>query len=779
MIPTICTLKEVYEPQALVNLLVLCNKGKIDKKITNELQKYKIINGNGIIKMSYGLSNKKYSTEYGMGRMYPQGKSIFNFKKSIRNYLIKNICWDIDMINSQPTIALNIAKKYSLKCDSIEKYVNNREWMITDIINKSNNTLNNDEAKEIFITILNGGSANGYDTIYKDYSDECYRLREFVNINALKIIEIDSKNSKNNKIDKRYFNSDDSLFANVCHTIERKILMIMMETINNNNRKVSGLLHDGLYVNKLENEYVFPNHIINDMINKVYEILGYTIKLKSKPIICDDFDELLKSTTDIIINDDYATKVFIEYLNNKAIDDGYKYYIFRHERDIYIYNNDIGLWSNDEEDIKTEICKCGNVLQFHEGKKLIDYSGNCNKVKSIMERLRITQYLIDDGYYNTIYDKDKGYLLFNNGILDMKTLNLLEFTPEILFTGRINRPWTGFNDIKLMDKVYKTLYVNPFELNDKDHDRSINGELLLKLHALALAGHGSELKKFIICRGESDCGKSAIFNTLKNVFESYVTNFNANTLIYNSKTDDEIKKLGSFKVIKDARLAYGTELRNDGSDNTALDGNLIKTLSGNDVLNGRDLFEKNKDSSFRTKSLFCYSGNDVNKIYPLDSGTKTRLVVIEYKSVFKEYPDINNICERLAISNFKEWIENINTQDAIILLICKAYADTYWYDNKFNSKYKLDIDSTIKENIDEWFPKGSGDSQIKTSLLQIYTYTDNEDNTIKFSDIKKTIKEKDIIISDVLLSRALKNCGFNMKKTKSYNMYTNIKILEE
>ena len=229
MIPTICTLKEVYEPQALVNLLVLCNKGKIDKKITNELQKYKIINGNGIIKMSYGLSNKKYSTEYGMGRMYPQGKSIFNFKKSIRNYLIKNICWDIDMINSQPTIALNIAKKYSLKCDSIEKYVNNREWMITDIINKSNNTLNNDEAKEIFITILNGGSANGYDTIYKDYSDECYRLREFVNINALKIIEIDSKNSKNNKIDKRYFNSDDSLFANVCHTIERKILMIMME----------------------------------------------------------------------------------------------------------------------------------------------------------------------------------------------------------------------------------------------------------------------------------------------------------------------------------------------------------------------------------------------------------------------------------------------------------------------------------------------------------------------------------------------------------------------
>ena len=58
---------------------------------------------------------------------------------------------DIDMINSHPSILLNLCQKNKITCDILKNYVENRNIILDSFGN------NRKSVKEMFLTILNGG----------------------------------------------------------------------------------------------------------------------------------------------------------------------------------------------------------------------------------------------------------------------------------------------------------------------------------------------------------------------------------------------------------------------------------------------------------------------------------------------------------------------------------------------------------------------------------------------------------------------------------------------
>ena len=83
-------------------------------------------------------------------RYYGIGSCLTYLKKEIRNFIMPKNIKDIDMINSHPSILLNLCQKNDLVCNILKNYVENRDIILESFGN------NKKSVKEMFLTILNG-----------------------------------------------------------------------------------------------------------------------------------------------------------------------------------------------------------------------------------------------------------------------------------------------------------------------------------------------------------------------------------------------------------------------------------------------------------------------------------------------------------------------------------------------------------------------------------------------------------------------------------------------
>lgn len=111
-----------------------------------------------------------YVRKKGFDRTVAQGISIQAMPKAIRNYVSGEFYYDVDIVNSGPTILYELCRYFSRKYpDLAEKFdtrclnilVEEREKLFTDIINNcGRDFLDRDILKEYFISALNGGHPN-------------------------------------------------------------------------------------------------------------------------------------------------------------------------------------------------------------------------------------------------------------------------------------------------------------------------------------------------------------------------------------------------------------------------------------------------------------------------------------------------------------------------------------------------------------------------------------------------------------------------------------------
>ena len=112
-------------------------------------------------KSDKGIPVKYNKAKHGYGRVFPfKSLGLTSLVKKTRNTLIKDNMIDLDMSNAQPAIILNLAQANNIPCPFNEKYINNREPILAEVVEEYGVSRN--DAKGLFIRLAFSGTFRGW-----------------------------------------------------------------------------------------------------------------------------------------------------------------------------------------------------------------------------------------------------------------------------------------------------------------------------------------------------------------------------------------------------------------------------------------------------------------------------------------------------------------------------------------------------------------------------------------------------------------------------------------
>lgn len=251
-------------------------------------------------KQKYGAGEKNVIYQFGegceehkLGRLFAQSNlGVANWSWTIRNPLAEKWYWDIDIANAHYRIALKFCELYELEHTRLKDYCDNRSEKLKMVCPESR-----DRAKIEFLKTLYGDKARDYGFYVNDVegviTPEGHKY-----INSLKgevalLMKTiwdkhpqfhDLKTGKDKKSIKSKDNPQASLMSLIFQTEERKMLMCLKEYLTINKRYMGVLIHDGGYVEKLENEKEFPKQLLEGGARMIKEFLYYDVTLEVKEI---------------------------------------------------------------------------------------------------------------------------------------------------------------------------------------------------------------------------------------------------------------------------------------------------------------------------------------------------------------------------------------------------------------------------------------------------------------------------------------------------------------
>ena len=444
--------------------------------------------------------------DYQLGRLYVQNnRGLQAFPHDIRNPLLEKFYWDIDFEAAHHNIMLKIAKDWNINIDNIKYYCENRDECLKKV------SKDRKIAKNAFLKVAFGGHIKLYNEYYNNTQDpegdisllkeiekETQNLMDMCYIKHQQYHDLIKKKIKLKNDIMYNINPKASLFALILQTEERKCLLALDNYLKSVGRQADILIHDGLEVRKLPNEVKFPDEILRDAEKYIYEITGYKLKLVQKPY---DHNFKFKEDPNIIIDDIYAAKKFIEILDDNIVNDN---------GIIYFFNEDNGMWNCDDITYRQLINKNKKNLIFYDNLtcKKINYAGSeyhINAIKKWLPALVEQTNLISDNIDSSI-----GKLLFNDGYYDFKTNTFNKtFNRNIIFLKKINRNFPVERNENLINKVNEILFISAF-----NYKNSLDiGDYFKKSLCMALFGDYFR-KKIYFAIGDTNSGKGVLVNAV-------------------------------------------------------------------------------------------------------------------------------------------------------------------------------------------------------------------------------------------------------------------------
>lgn len=667
---------------------------------------------------TYSYSKSSAISRAGYGRLYSVEKgSLERLEKTLRHSLCAGIYWDVDITNAQPTILSQMAKSRGLKVDFLSYYVSNRNEIINLMMNQYNMT--RDEVKDWIIKCIFGSNIPELKLLQNELKSLAKELRDDYSELYDKIDKIKEKN----KIG--------TFLAYVAQTEECKCLLAMNEYFTKNGRDVGVLCYDGCMVKVLNNENEFPEKLLKGCEKYIRKLTNYDIKLQIKEMKCaDEFSnkstKLLRRTD---IDDVYMTKKFIEKMNGNLINDV--------EYGIMVFQEDIGFWSNEEDILRREIINANLIEETMDGN--VNYSGFLNKQDIIIKQLPAL--LPSVNFCESNIDKTIGKLLFRDGIYDMTTKQFTKgFDKNLYFSGRINRNFPEARNEDLIKKLNKLLFEDPFKETEQDV-----GIYQKQLIARGIAGHYDD-KVMIWAIGETNSGKGVQSIALSKCFDSFISTYNPNALLYNKNSGaDEAKKLSWVYPIHNSRIAIGNEVRSNGIIDISIVNGIV---SGGDTIPIRKNFKDEENK--RNRATLIYFSNDMAKFSAVDNAIIGRIKIYEYKLSFVNKPvEELEQWERQAIP-IKHIFNEDEYKNAYFWCIMDAYSSTVPRPCK-----------TALASAKEWIPtpKASFMSCLQEAGYQIIKGSD--DIYVPFSELKAVLTENGVAygMTDQAIGRELNKLG--------------------
>ena len=650
-------LTETFDTKMMNLLLDHSRIGDFDKKKLRSYFKMRK-NGNEVqVTYDFGKNAK-------IGRIYPKNLIGFaGFERNIRNALTKSIYNDIDIKNCHPTILLQVCEKQGWTCDNLKQYTKERDNILMDICQFYETT--KDVAKQLFIIISFGGSfktwfSENQASIFKNQSETFQFVNDFQK--EIKIIAKNLWNSDLTSIIKK--DNLSSCMALFLQNEERKIILAVKQAFESKGRSVDALIYDGCLIKKNKQDDVELESVMRYVECSVLETQGYAIELVKKPIETNlKFEDEKYIDSSILVDDVYAASQFVRILGDEIV---------FCEGNLYVFNHENGLWTKDTSVIRKYINCHNDDMKFkqidNEGKvQIFNYSGKETNIINMLKNCCI--FCQDDLFFNTRLDSSKGKLLFEDGIYDFEkdTFNK-GFDPNIIFYGRISRPYNRNVDEEIIEKVHKILFRDPFY----DEDFECADFLLIGL-SRAMAGE-YEAKKSYFGIGDSNAGKGVLTDALDGAFEDYIGYFNSSALSYNPLSTTDMAKQMSWVIdIANKRVSIANECRS----NKPLDSKIYKELvSGGDKIKARKNHKDEVDIINRSTLLIL--ANDISEFNPPDDSIKNRVNYINYKRTFHDpdtyQGDVNDAEFRAADKSLRsKFKKNVDYKDAVVNIIIRGY----------------------------------------------------------------------------------------------------------
>ena len=202
------------------------------------------------------------------------------------------------------------------------------------------------------------------------------------------------------------------------------------------------------------------------------------------------------------------------------------------------------------------------------------------------------------------------YIVFNNGVFDLETKELLDYSPKYIIKNKIPHSYNPAAYHELLDKTLNKICCNDNKLRYVIEE--MIGYCLLRRN---------ELGKSFILTGNGSNGKSTLLD-----------------LIYELLGEDNISSVSlkelsdRFKTFQlDGKLAnIGDDISNEYIQDNSTFKKLVTGEKVNVERKGRDPYD------FRNYSKLIFSANELPRINDLSGGLKRRLVFIPFNATFSK-----------------------------------------------------------------------------------------------------------------------------------------------
>lgn len=230
------------------------------------------------------------------------------------------------------------------------------------------------------------------------------------------------------------------------------------------------------------------------------------------------------------------------------------------------------------------------------------------------------------------------YLVFKNGILDIKEEQLLPFNEEIIVTNKIQFNYTNEKTEETQEKAEKLL--STWANNNDDII-----QLIYEIIGYALY-RTNPLGKTFFLQGSGGNGKSTFFDFLTFLF--------GNKNVLHRELEDFDKEYNAISL-NGKMLTICDDIDNKYISKVGV----FKKIVTGEYITGRALYESTQE--FRYMGKLLLSGNEVPRFNDTSNGLGRRLVILPFKADLRGKPNINfrdefftrEIAEYILYKSFK------------------------------------------------------------------------------------------------------------------------------
>lgn len=334
-------------------------------------------------------------------------------------------------------------------------------------------------------------------------------------------------------------------------------------------------------------------------------LFNYILRLQSAGLSKEDIKESIKIINNYVlreplveneINTILRDEAFLKesfYIKNKLQYEKLAKYLIDNENivkindQLHIYKD--GYYSNDLLDIE---------------KTMLKYIQNSTKTPR-GEVIRYLELLCSNKKIT-----NPKYIVFNNGVYDLETKELLEYSPKYIIKNKIPHNYNPDAYHELLDKTLNKICCNDKKLRYVIEE--MIGYTLLRRN---------ELGKSFILTGDGSNGKSTLLDLINELLgEDNISSVSLKELSDRFKT---------FQL--DGKLAnIGDDISNEYIQDNSTFKKLVTGEKVNVERKGRDPYD------FKNYSKLIFSANELPRINDLSGGLKRRLVFIPFNAKFSK-----------------------------------------------------------------------------------------------------------------------------------------------